>query len=283
MEQNPENMQYQDGGFAPYVNNKPGEPMVQPQINNNDPPIGTYEDQEMKNEEVEQRNDDAVIDYMIRRGFIIKTYGILLSQLVLTGIFICLSFVPSINDFIKDSNFIRSNFFIAFCSIFVAVTITVFVFFICCRRTARKFPINYILLFSFTLCMSFYCLVFCSFFDPKDVLVASILTIGVATGLTLYAITTKTDFNYFGALLFPFIFLFVFTVAFYFWIHVTVFWIMLYIFIYSLFIIYESQLIMVQIGLEYNIDDYCLAALNLYIDIIYLFIRILQLIGGGSK
>ena len=102
MEQNPENMQYQDGGFAPYVNNKPGEPMVQPQINNNDPPMGTYEDQEMKNE-VEQKNDDAVIDYMIRRGFIIKTYGILLSQLVLTGIFICLSFVPSINDFIKDS------------------------------------------------------------------------------------------------------------------------------------------------------------------------------------
>ena len=283
MEQNPENMQYQDGGFAPYVNNKPGEPMVQPQINNNDPPIGTYEDQEMKNEEVEQRNDDAVIDYMIRRGFIIKTYGILLSQLVLTGIFICLSFVPSINDFIKDSNFIRSNFFIAFCSIFVAVTITVFVFFICCRRTARKFPINYILLFSFTLCMSFYCLVFCSFFDPKDVIVAAILTIAVTAGLTVYAIRTKTDFTYLGGLLFAFSFLLVFTVAFYFWIHVTVFWIMLGILVYSLYIIFDTQLIMGQIGLEYNIDDYCLAALNLCIDIIYLFIRILQLIGGGSK
>ena len=33
---------------------------------------------------------------------------------------------------IKDSKDIRPIFFIAFCSIFVAVTITVFVFFICC-------------------------------------------------------------------------------------------------------------------------------------------------------
>jgi FtsH-binding integral membrane protein len=52
------------------------------------------------------------------------------------------------------------------------------------------------------------------------------------------------------------------------------------IFIYSLYIIYDTQLIIGQVGCEYNIDDYCLAALNLYIDIIYLFIKILQLIGG---
>ena len=131
--------------------------------------------------------------------------------------------------------------------------------------------------------MSFYCLVFCSFFDPKDVIVAAILTIAVTAGLTVYAIRTKTDFTYLGGLLFAFSFLLVFTVAFYFWIHVTVFWIMLGILIYSLYIIFDTQLIMGQLGLEYNIDDYCLAALNLYIDIIYLFIRILQLIGGGSK
>ena len=97
----------------------------------------------MKNVEVEQKNYDAVFDYMIKRGFIIKINGIHLSQLVLTGIFICLSFVTSINDSIKDSNFIRSNFWVAFCSIFLAVTIIIFVIFICCRKTAKKFHINY--------------------------------------------------------------------------------------------------------------------------------------------
>jgi len=128
--------------------------------------------------------------------------------------------------------------------------------------------------------MSFYLLIFCSFFETKDVIVALILTVAVTVGLTIYAIRTKTDFTFCGGFLFAFAFLMVFTVAFYFWIRVTVFWIMIGIFIYSLYIIYDTQLIIGKVGCEYNIDDYCLAALNLYIDIIYLFIKILQLIGG---
>ena len=58
---------------------------------------------------------------------------------------------------------------------------------------------------------------------------------------------------------------------------------MLGILVYSLYIVIDTQLIIGQLGLRYNIDDYCLAALNLYIDIIYLFLKILQLIGGGKK
>ena len=45
---------------------------------------------------------------------------------------------------------------------------------------------------------------------------------------------------------------------------------MLGILIYSLYIIFDTQFIIGQIGLAYNIDDYCLAALNLYIVIILL-------------
>ena len=36
--------------------------------------------------------------------------------------------------------------------------------------------------------------------------------------------------------------------------------------VYSLYIIYDTQLIMGNVGIEYSIDDYCFAALNLYID-----------------
>ena len=273
MEQNPETIQYQQGGYAPYVDNKPGEPMLQPPLDNNYQTTGNYNQLEMKNGGGIQE-EDLIINYMVRRGFIIKTYGILISQLALTTIFICLSFIKAINDFIKDSDFIRSTFFIAFCSIFVVVTITVIVVFMCCRDTARKFPINYILLFSFTLCMSFYLLIFCSFFETSDVIVALILTVAVTVGLTIYAIRTKTDFTYCGGFLFAFSFLIVFTVAFYFWIRVTVFWIMIGIFIYSLYIIYDTQLIIGKVGCEYNIDDYCLAALNLYIDISYYIITL---------
>ena len=301
-----EPIQYQSGGYAPYSGN-PGEPMLQPQANNyqyGGTPYGatsgepvpqnampnnfpTYDNsgqnqnkieelQEQKNEVDEQ----IAINYMIRRGFIIKTYGILISQLALTCLFICLSFIKSVKEYLTSDGFFTSGFFLTFMCIFLVVTIVVCIIFGCCINTARKFPINYILLFSFTLCMSFYCLIFCSFCDPVDVIAAWLLTIGATVGLTVYAIRTKEDFTFCGGFLFSFLFLLVFTGCFYFWIGLTAVWLMMGILIYSLYIVFDTQLIMGQLGLKYNIDDYCLAALNLYIDIIYLFLKILSLMGG---
>ena len=280
MEPNSENVQYQTGGYAPYdpnydaYNAKPAEPMMQPQYANNEPPAFGNDVENQK----ENLDSDVPIDYLIRRGFIIKTYGILLTQLIITGVFICLSFVPSVNDFIKSDDFARGPFFISFLILFLIITITVCIMFSCVRDTARKFPINYILLFAFTLSMSFYCLIFCAFFDPQDVIAAAILTIAATIGLTVYAIRTKDDFSYLGGLLFCFMFLSIFTIAFFFWIRATIFWLALGVLVYSLYIIYDTQLIMGNVGIEYSIDDYCFAALNLYIDIIYLFLRILQII-----
>ena len=280
MEPNSENVQYQTGGYAPYdpnydaYNAKPAEPMMQPQYANNEPPAFGNDVENQK----ENLDSDVPIDYLIRRGFIIKTYGILLTQLIITGFFICLSFVPSVNDFIKSDDFATGPFFITFLILFLIITITVCIMFSCVRDTARKFPINYILLFAFTLSMSFYCLIFCAFFDPQDVIAAAILTIAATIGLTVYAIRTKDDFSYLGGLLFCFMFLSIFTIAFFFWIRATIFWLALGVLVYSLYIIYDTQLIMGNVGVEYSIDDYCFAALNLYIDIIYLFLRILQII-----
>lgn len=280
MEQNPENAQFQSGGYAPYspdfggFNNKPAEPIVQPQYDINEQPAfgNDFDDQKVISEQ------EKSIDYIIRRGFIIKTYGILISQLVITSIFICLSFVPAINDYITRPEFSRGPFFISFLILFLIITITVCIMFSCFRETARKFPTNYILLLSFTLSMSFYCLIFCAFFDPQDVIAAAILTIAATLGLTVYAIKTKDNFTYLGGLLFCFMFLSIFTIGFFFWIRVTVFWLALGVLVYSLYIIYDTQLIIGDVGNKYNIDDYCFAALNLYIDIIYLFLRILQII-----
>lgn len=280
MEPNSENVQYQTGGYAPYdpnydaYNAKPAEPMMQPQYANNEPPAFGNDVENQK----ENLDSDVPVEYLIRRGFIIKTYGILLTQLIITGFFICLSFVPSVNDFIKSDDFATGPFFITFLILFLIITITVCIMFSCVRDTARKFPINYILLFAFTLSMSFYCLIFCAFFDPQDVIAAAILTIAATIGLTVYAIRTKDDFSYLGGLLFCFMFLSIFTIGFYFWIRATIFWLALGVLVYSLYIIYDTQLIMGNVGIEYSIDDYCFAALNLYIDIIYLFLRILQII-----
>ena len=272
-----QNEQFFSNGPDP-SNVKPAEPIMeqpQPEI----APKNISNPYDERKEEFNQ-DDDTAINYMIRRGFIIKTYGILISQLIITCIFICLSFVPKINEFIKSKDFVGGPFFISFMVIFLCVTIFVCIMFSCFSNIAKRVPINYILLFSFTLSMSFYCLIFCSFFKPQDVIVAGILTLCSTVGLTVYAIRTKTDFSFLGGLLFCFSFIIVTTIAFYFWIRVTVFWLMLGVMVYSLYLIYDTQLIMGKVGISYGIDDYCFAALNLYIDIIYLFIKILQIIGS---
>ena len=51
--------------------------------------------------------------------------------------------------------------------------------------------------------------------------------------------------------------------------------------IFGLYLIYDTQLIMGGSGkaAQYSIDDYIMAAVNMYIDVIQIFIEILRLIG----
>jgi hypothetical protein len=262
------------GKESEQYNAKPADPIMEPQ-----PEVNQKDIDNMFDAQIDQFNqdDDKAIDYQVRKGFIIKTYGILIFNLIITGIFICLSFVPKINNAIK--HFVGGPFFMVFTALFLCITIFVCIMFSCFTQVARRVPINYILLFSFTLSMSFYCLIFCAFFNPLDVIAAVILTLFATIGLTVYAMRTKTDFTFLGGILFCFSFVIFITIIFYFFIKVTALWLMLGVMCYSLYLIYDTQLIMGNVGISYGIDDYCLAALNLYIDIIYLFIKILEIIG----
>ena len=276
--------QYQTGEYANYPPTQ-GEPMISPQPQY--PPQPQYQPQPQPGYGVpEQPIKDEIqqvaeINYIMRRGFIVKTYGILLSQLALSTAFIALTFIPAIKREILR-NF-SNPLILVFLIVFVIVTIVVFIVFGCCRETARKVPTNYILLFSFTLCMSFYLSLLCSTFDTETVISALFLTCAATIGLTVYASRTTTDFTYCGGFLFAFCFILVISFALFFWIGYYAFYCGLGVMLYSLYIIYDTQLILGKFGAEYNIDDYCFAALNLYIDIIYLFIRILIILGNMKK
>ena len=130
--------------------------------------------------------------------------------------------------------------------------------------------------------MSFYCLLLCSFFKTEEVISAVILTFGATVGLTIYAAKTTTDYTFCGAFLFAFILIFILTGGLFIWLGLRVLVIAVGVIIYSLYIIYDTQLILGNKTFEYNVDDYCLAALNLYIDIINMFIYILQIIGSSK-
>ena len=266
-----QNNQYQTGGYAPYQ----ADPMManQPQGYQQQPIYQAPQDMPAYKD---QGASEIDLNYSVRKGFIVKTYGILLSQLAITCAFICLSFIPAVKEIVQQN--IHSPLIVSFLIVFVIVTIIVIIVFSCCRQTARTVPINYILLFSFTLCMSFYCLLITSFFPTENVVSAALLTFGATVGLTIYAAKTDNDFTFCGAFLFALILIIIFSSILFFWIRYTVFFLVFGILIYSLYIIYDTQLILGNKTFEYNVDDYCLAALNLYIDIIYMFIKILQLI-----
>ena len=228
------------------------------------------------NQNKEESFEDITITSQIRTGFIIKTYGIILCQLLISTLFVFLSFIPSVKDFFTSE---KNSFFTFFNVIFLVVTITVCIVFACCRETARAVPINYILLFSFTLCMSFYLLLICAQYETTVVIAALILTMAATIGLTFYAYIAKANFTFLGGFLFSMILVSLLCFPLFYWIGGMIIYCLLGIMLYSVYIIYDTQLILGKLGIEYNIDDYCLAALNLYLDIIYLFIRILALLG----
>ena len=283
-DQSNQHPQYQ-AGYAQYQG-QPGEPMISPQ-----PPQQPYAQpqyaqqpyaQQPYSQPIYQENKVADVpeqsyEYIVRKGFIVKTYGILLSQLAMTCFFILLTFIPAIKQYVTG-DLIQKPIILVFLIIFLIVTIVVCCVFSCCRETARTVPINYILLFSFTLCMSFYCFLLCSFYYTSLVISAALLTFGATVGLTVYAAKTKTDFTFCGAFLFAFLFVLVLTAILFWWVRFSVFFLMLGVLVYSLYLIYDTQLILGNKTFQYNVDDYCLAALNLYIDIIYMFIKILQIL-----
>ena len=73
----------------------------------------------------------------------------------------------------------------------------------CFHSLARKVPTNYILLSVFTLCEAYVVAFSCAAVnDPVTVIQAIFMTAGIVVALSLYAITTKTDFTAWGGLLF---------------------------------------------------------------------------------
>jgi protein lifeguard len=116
---------------------------------------------------------------------------------------------------------------------------------VCCRLD-QKVPINYILLFTFTVCESFCVASVCQNTNPKVVLEAASLTTGMVFAITLYAMFTKTDFTIFGPLLF--IGLMVFSIAGFFMaifgFKMGLLWSTIGVIIFSFYLLYDTQLIL---------------------------------------
>lgn len=214
----------------------------------------------------------ADMNASIRLKFLRKVYSILAVQLTMnTLVSGFILFSPQIKAFAVQNNWV----------LFLNLGLSI-VSMLGLMWKRRDYPINFVLLGLTTLCQSFSVGILVSFYDRMLVFQAFMLTAAITVGLTVYTFTAKNDFTWLGSTLVSLLgATFVAGIA--------------QIFlrsplvetglslvgavIFSLFIIYDTQLVMKHISPE----DYIIAVLNLYLDIVNLFIKILRLLKSNNS
>eukprot|EP00437_Effrenium_voratum_P037794 CAMPEP_0181474462 /NCGR_PEP_ID=MMETSP1110-20121109/40670_1 /TAXON_ID=174948 /ORGANISM="Symbiodinium sp., Strain CCMP421" /LENGTH=249 /DNA_ID=CAMNT_0023599647 /DNA_START=74 /DNA_END=823 /DNA_ORIENTATION=+ len=231
----------------------------------------------------------AISDKEVRHGFIRKVYGILGCQLLLTTLIAGLITIYGANLVVHSPGTVMTLIVLS-----TAMSIGVLCTFMCCPDTMRNSPTNYLLLTAFTVAESVLVGFICVQYTVQSVLVTLAITAAVVLTLTLFAFQTKYDFTGFMPYLFSAL-----MVLFFFGLALSIaswcgaagsgaFKVLNLVYaglgalIFSFYIILDTQLI---VGGKHNkhrfsIDDYCMAAINIYVDIIQLFLFLLELFGN---
>lgn len=219
-------------------------------------------------------SNDFRIHEAIRLGFIRKVYGILCGQMLLTT-FVCFLSMFS-NSFLK---FQVENIWLILMAMMITLVIPCLV---CCKEDIfRKVPTNYIILAVFTLCESYIVGFICGLTNPRVVFMAAFMTLSMVIGLTVYAMTTKTDITMKGGILFIVGMGIMLLAVFALFTNnklVHVFISTLWVILFGVYLVYDTQLIIGNHKLKLDSDEYILASFMLYLDIINLFLNLLQII-----
>ena len=238
-----------------------------------------------KEESYNQPNSDYIgelysfSDVKIRHAFIRKVYSIITFQLMITvAITALFVFTKPVKEFFYTNSWILWLSMIG--------TIVIMLVLVCCESVSRNFPLNMILLMVFTVMESILVGAISAQYDTDTIFIALGITSVVVVALTIFAFQTKIDFTGFG------VYLFVFAIV------LMVFGIIGIIFrsqilnilyaafgagLFSLYLVFDTQL-MLGGKHKYSIspEDYIFAALNIYIDIINLFLMILRLVSAAK-
>lgn len=234
--------------------------------------MGLYED------DISNKNLQESFEKQTRLNFIRKVLGILSAQLFITVLFCIFSMTSK--GFLQ---FQLQN--IGFFYLCLIGSLVIMIILMCFNNLARKVPNNYIMLGLFTFFESYMVSFICGISNPRTVLMAAVMTFGMVIALGLYAFNTKSDFTLQGGALFVFgcaflmlTFFGMFTNNKFFHIFLSVLGIIL----FGFYLIYDIQLIIGNKTLGFDIDEYIIASLILYTDIISLFLEMLKLLNSLS-
>ena len=225
-----------------------------------------------------EENENKEIERKLRNGFIRKVYGTIFFQLLITTAVV---YYVMINESIMNYMFQNTNL------IFLPLILSIGIMLILvCTQASQQVPLNYILLIAFTLLEAFMISFTTIYFDPISVLACAGMTMIIVFGLSMYACFTKRDMTMMGGFLLSFslilIFLGIIGIFFrsYFY---QMFLDSLGVLLMSLYLIYDTQLVIGQKKNFIEMDLYILGAMMIYLDIISLFLKILRLLGKKKK
>ncbi|XP_012288890.1 protein lifeguard 4 [Orussus abietinus] len=213
------------------------------------------------------KNNVHSADVKIRMAFLRKVYGLLSVQLLITVI---ISAVFMMCEPVKL--FVQQNTWMLGVSIVMSI-ITIFVLI----WKGKEHPTNLILLTAFTLFESHLIGTVVTMFDTNLVLEALFITLFIVTGLTAYTFQTKKDFSFMGFGLFAGLSALMVGGLIQIFVQSTVLEVGMSIggaLLFSLFIIFDTKLLMNTLSPE----EYIIAVVNIYLDILNLFLYILRIL-----
>ncbi|XP_038045560.1 protein lifeguard 4-like [Patiria miniata] len=215
----------------------------------------------------------ATAHLSIRLGFLRKVFGILSTQLLVTTVVSAIfMYTDGVKAYVQKSQGMLVTAYVS--SIFLLLALFV-------KR--RDSPINMILLGLFTFVEAYSVGTIVTFYNKAVVLQAFTLTMVVTLSLTAYTMQSKKDFSSWGAGLYSALLILILSGLLHIFLpHSDAVEFLLAVFgaiLFCAFIVFDVHMMMHKLSPE----EYILASINLYLDILNLFLHILRILGEAQK
>jgi FtsH-binding integral membrane protein len=209
-----------------------------------------------------------------RATLVRRTYGLVFVSVVVTaiGVAFCLS-QPALFGAVAQHPII--TMLAMFAALYMAM------------QARRSYPQNILLTLLFTFIEGIWIAPFLAFAEqrsPGIIGQAGIITLTTFGGLSLYALASKRDFSAWGSFFFVGLIVLIVTsvINFFFQSALASLWIAAgTVLVFSGLLVFDTWRIL-RSGL-YTEDDYVPAAVNIYLDLLNLFLAVITLLGGGRR
>ncbi|XP_030051315.1 protein lifeguard 2 [Microcaecilia unicolor] len=232
--------------------------------------------------DTEMLTDFSWDDKNIRRIFIRKVYAILMIQLSVTvGIVALFTFCEPVKGYVQSN----PAWYLASYGVFFVT----YLILACCTNIRRHFPWNLILLIIFTLSMAYLTGMLSSYYNTKSVLLCLGITALVCLAIIIFSFQSKFDFtSYQGVIFVLFMVLFFsgiflsFLLPFQYVPWLQAIYAVLGAIVFTMFLALDTQLLIGNRRYSLSPEEYIFGALNIYLDVVYIFSFFLQIFGSRN-